>query len=123
MPNLCQMLDGALVIELDHARNRAFAWKGDAAIVEFCCDAPCETIAQYDLAQLSVRWGLDQSVLKRDVRKAILALIPDLGWFGRRHALVLSGRARESCDHTETGVLASRIQPRVNQEIVDKSRR
>jgi hypothetical protein len=99
------MLDGALVVELDHARNRGFAWRGDAAIVEFGCDAPCEKIAQYDLENLTVPWSLDQGVLKRDVRKAILSLIPDLRWFERRHVQVLTGRSRESCDLIEPKLL------------------
>lgn len=102
MPKLHQMLYGAIVAEIDHARNRAFMWKGDGAIIEFHCGPPCEEIARHDLARFSIPRSLDQNALKQQVRETILSLIPDPGWAARRQAEIMRVRASQSCDLTET---------------------
>jgi hypothetical protein len=72
-PNLCQQLHGIKAVELDHARDLAFAWHGGAEVLAIRC-SDGNIMERYTLDGIGVTWTFDEANLTGNVKAALRAL-------------------------------------------------
>jgi hypothetical protein len=72
-PKLHQQLCGSKAVELDHARDLAFAWHGGAEVLAIRC-SDGSIMERYTLDSIGVTWTFDEASLKGSVKAALRAL-------------------------------------------------
>lgn len=72
-PKLHQQLCGIKAVELDHARDLAFAWHGGAEVLAIRC-SDGSIMERYTLDSIGVTWTFDEASLKGSVKAALRAL-------------------------------------------------
>jgi hypothetical protein len=82
-PKLHQQLNGIKSVEIDHAKEIAFAWYGGAEILAICCSSG-RILQHHLLSDLGVVWTLDLAELKIRVDAALLNLNSEPDYFANR---------------------------------------
>jgi len=70
---LHQQLYGIEAVEIDHARDIAFAWYGGEDVLAFCCSTG-RLEKQLTLKDLGIIWSLDRTELKLRVEEVFRCL-------------------------------------------------